>query len=108
MKIIFLLGVCDCYISMSFFMSLSAIKWAIARENLSSVFANNKDTDQPAHPCRLISAFVFRFLEGIICKLNTGEISIVLLVSVAEEKGFKLALTEAPKTGFLATRPKIL
>ena len=67
------------------------------RENLSSVFANSKGTDQPAHPRRLISTIVFRFLESIICKLcklNTCEVS-----------GFKLALTETPKTGFHAARP---
>ena len=39
-------------------------------------FANNTGADQPAHLRRLISAFVIRFLESIICKLATGEISI--------------------------------
>ena len=39
-------------------------------------FANNTGTDQPAHPRSLISAFVIRFLESIICKLATDEISI--------------------------------
>ena len=39
-------------------------------------FVNNKDAGQPAHPHSLISAFVIRFLESIICKLATGEISI--------------------------------
>ena len=39
-------------------------------------FANNTDADQPAHPRRLISAYVNRFLESAICKLATGEISI--------------------------------
>ena len=34
--------------------------WASTRENLSSVFANNKGADQPAHPRSLISAFVIR------------------------------------------------
>ena len=38
-------------------------------------FANNTGADQPAHPRSLISAFVIRFLESIICKLATGEIS---------------------------------
>ena len=38
--------------------------------------ANNTGTDQPAHPRSLISAFVIHFLENIICKLATGEISI--------------------------------
>ena len=54
-------------------------------------FANNTGADQPAHPRSLISAFVIRFLESSICKLATGEISIHLLVSVAEEPGLKLA-----------------
>ena len=39
-------------------------------------FANNKGPDQPAHPRSLISVFVIRFLESIICKLATDEISI--------------------------------
>ena len=39
-------------------------------------FANNTGADQPAHPRSLISAFVIRFLEGIICKLATDEILI--------------------------------
>ena len=37
---------------------------------------NNKGADQPAHPRRLISAFVIRFLDSIISKLATSEISI--------------------------------
>ena len=63
----------------------------------------NTGTDQPAHPRRLISAFIIRFLESIICNLATGEISIFELVSVAEETDLKLALSETPKTGFLAS-----
>ena len=39
-------------------------------------FANNTGADQPAHPRSLISAFVIRFWESLICKLATGEISI--------------------------------
>ena len=35
-----------------------------------------RGADQPAHRCRLISAFVIRFLESIISKLATGEMSI--------------------------------
>ena len=68
-------------------------------------FANNTHTDQPAHPCSLISAFVICYMESIVCKLVTGEISIFWLVSVAEETVLILALTETPKTGFLAWRP---
>ena len=32
-------------------------------------FVKNKDSDQPAHPRSLISAFVIRILERIITKL---------------------------------------
>ena len=39
-------------------------------------FANNKDTDQPAHMRSLISAFVIRSLESITSKLATSEILI--------------------------------
>ena len=39
-------------------------------------FAKNTGADQPAHPRSLISAFFIRFLESIVCKLATGEISI--------------------------------
>ena len=36
--------------------------------------ANNTVADQPAHPRSLVSAFIIRYLESIICKLATGEI----------------------------------
>ena len=68
-------------------------------------FANNTGADQPAHPSSLISTFVIRFLEIILRKLVTGEISSFLLVSVAEETGLKLALSDTPKTGFFAEMP---
>ena len=57
-------------------------------------------------PCRLISAFVIRFLQSIIPKLPTGEISIFKLVSIAEETCLSLALAETVKTGFVVLRPK--
>ena len=68
-------------------------------------FVNNKGADQPAHPHRLISAFVIHVLESIISKLATSEIFIFELISVAEETGLNLALMETLKTGFVATRP---
>ena len=69
-------------------------------------FANNKGSDQPAHPRSLISAFVIRYSESNICKPATGELSIIYLVSVAEETGLKLALSVTQKkTGFLVTKP---
>ena len=68
-------------------------------------FENNTGADQPVHPRSLISAFVICFLESVIRNLVTGEISIFYLVSVAKETGCKLAFSETPKTGLLATRP---
>ena len=32
----------------------------LTRETMSSLFATNQGTDQPAHPRRLVRAFVFR------------------------------------------------
>ena len=54
----------------------------------------------------LISPFVIHVLESTIFKLATREISVFQLVSVAEETGFSLALSETPKSGFVAARPK--
>ena len=78
------------------------IIWASTQENLSLVFANNKGADQPAHLRSLISAFVIRLLERIISKHATSKFSIFSLVSVAEETGLSLTLSETQKTGFLA------
>ena len=47
-----------------------------ARKPVFGGVANNTGADQPAHPRSLISAFVIRYLESIICKLATGDISI--------------------------------
>ena len=69
-------------------------------------FANNTGADQPAHLRSLISAFVIHFLESIISRLDTSEISIFWLVSVAEQAGLNLTLSVTPKTGFLTARPK--
>ena len=68
-------------------------------------FANNKGADQPGNLCSLISAFVILLLESIISKLATSEISLFWQVSVAEQAGLKLVLSETQKTGFLATWP---
>ena len=48
----------------------------IARKPVFGLFANNTGADEPAHPRSLISAFVIHFLESIICKHATDEISI--------------------------------
>ena len=55
-------------------------------------FANNKSADKPAHPRRLISTFVIRFLESVIhvSKHVTSKISTFSLVSAPEETGLSL------------------
>ena len=63
-------------------------------------FANNKGADQPAHPRRLISAFVIHYLESIISKIATDEISVFYLVSLAVETGLSLTLLEDPEDRF--------
>ena len=40
---------------------LRILVWASSRETLSSEFANDKGTDQPAYLCRLIRALLFTF-----------------------------------------------
>ena len=67
-------------------------------------FANNKGADQPAHPHNLISSFVIPLWYSIIFRIIMSEISILLLVSVAKETGLSLALSNTPKTGFVASR----
>ena len=79
--------------------------FGLSRENLSSWVCEQHWPRPAAHSRRLISAFVIRFLESIIPKLVTGEISIFYLVSVAEETGLKPPLSDTTKTGFLSTRP---
>ena len=46
-----------------------------------------------------------RKLSSGLLQVNTGEISIFLLVSVAEEIDLSLTLSEMPKTGFITSRP---
>ena len=38
-------------------------------------YANNKDADQPAHPCSLISVFIVRCLDSIIPLVSMSKIS---------------------------------
>ena len=54
-------------------------------------YANNKGTDQPAHPSSLISAFVVRCLDSIISLDSIAKISRLKLASVAVQAGLCLA-----------------
>ena len=58
---------------------------------------NNKDADQPAHLCSLISTFVIRLLESIIYKILHKQ----KLDSVAKETGLSLTVSETRQTGFV-------
>ena len=77
-----------------------------ARKPVFRGLRTTQGTDQPGHPRSLISAFLIRLLASIIYRLATSEISILQLVFVVKQAGLNLALSEIPKTGFVATRPK--
>ena len=79
-----------------------------ARKPVFRGFEKNKSADQPAHLHRLISTIIICLFESIISKLATGKILIFWLVSVAEETGLSLALSETPKTGFVASGAHII
>ena len=49
------------------------------------------------------SAFIIHLLESIISKLSSSENSFFWLVSVAEQTGLSLALSETPKADFAAS-----
>ena len=82
-------------ITPSFTLGCYWIIWATSWEKLFLPYPNDKGTDQPAHPCSPISAFVVRYLDSIISKQK--------LVFVAEQAGLCLTWSQTPKTGFLVT-----
>ena len=63
-------------------------------------YANNKGADQPAHPRSLISTFVFRCLDSMICILALSKVSRFQLVSVAEQAGLNLTWSKIPEDTF--------
>ena len=66
--------------------------------------ANNKGTDQPAHPRSLISTFVVRCLDSIRPLVSISETSSLYLAPVAAQTGLSLHWSQTPKTGFVVTR----
>ena len=78
------------------------------RKTLFMLYANNKDTDQPAHPRSLISVFVVHCLDSILSLVSLCAISRLYLVSEAELAGLCLTWSQTLKTGFLVTRLKLL
>ena len=83
------------------------INRASMRENLSSENCEQHRRRPSCASAQSDQRLVICVLENTISQLATCEISVVHLVSVAEETGFSLALSETPKTGFVATRPNI-
>ena len=83
---------------------MSWLNWALSWENMFMPYANNKGSDQPAHPRSLISAFIVRCLDCIIPLVSISEISSLYLAIVAAQAGLSLSWSYTPKTGFLVTR----
>ena len=63
-------------------------------------YANNKDADQPAHPRSLISTFVVRCLDSMICILAVSKVGVFLLASVAEQAGLNLTWSKISEDTF--------
>ena len=63
-------------------------------------YANNKGADQPAHPLSLISTFVVRCLDSMMCILALSKVSRLWLVSVAEQAGLNLICRKSPGDTF--------
>ena len=59
---------------------------------------------QTSYLCSLFSTFVIRLLESITSRLATSKHLIFELVSVAEQAGLNLNLSETMKADFLALR----
>ena len=54
------------------------IACALMQETLTLLLANNKGTDQPAHPCSLICAFVTCYLKRLVTRSDISHLSIIL------------------------------
>ena len=59
-----------------------------------------KGADQPAHPRSLISTFVVRNLESMICILALPKVSRFYLASVAEQAGLNVTWSKIPEDTF--------
>ena len=63
-------------------------------------YANNKGADQPAHPRSLISNFVVRCLDSMICILTISKVSRFWLASIAEQAGLNVTWSKIPEDTF--------
>ena len=73
----FILWYKECVLRMLTFSSNTSDDWHLSHIMTKPVLphANNKGTDQPAHPRSLISAFFVRCLDSIIPLVSISEIS---------------------------------
>ena len=86
---------------MSEFLDLYSVLYEPHHEQTCFIpYANNKDADQPVHPCSLIIIFVVHFLERKIPVLAESKISRLWLASVAEPVSLSLAWLLNPKDRF--------
>ena len=67
---------------------------------MSYVICEQQRPDQPAHPRCLISSFVVRCLDSIICVASVTKISSLMLASVAEQASLSLTSSETPEDTF--------
>ena len=63
-------------------------------------YANNKATDQPAHPLSLTSTFDVRCLDSVMSLVSVTKISSHMLASAAEQAGLSLTWSETPEDWF--------
>ena len=63
-------------------------------------YANNKGADQPSHPLSLISTFIVRCLDSMICNLALPKVSRFQLASVAEQAGLNHTCSKIPEDRF--------
>ena len=78
------------------------------RENLSSGVGEQQRRRPACASAQSDQCLSIHFLESTICDLATGEISIFLLVSAAEETGLKLAFVGIPKDRFCRVKAHML
>ena len=73
-------------------------KWALAQENLTLLYVNNKGAKQPVHPLSLISTFVVHSLQSLIAKPAMSKVLIFLLVSVADQTSLTDLVGRKPRS----------
>ena len=63
-------------------------------------YAKNTGANQPAHPHSLISTFVVRCLDSMICILAISKVSRFYLATIAEQAGLNLTWSKISEDTF--------